>query len=169
MIYLVFYWSLLLISSVAELVHFWPAPSIFFTGFGSGSSSYKKEGFQTFKKKFRHHSFFLTRKMSFIFKYLFLNSLLSMWELTKRISLRTSSVLSKVEPEPDLNTGSDQKVPVATIVSDSHSSIPGQDPTMGLLLTVPTWPPLLFPQNWTVRNRALIRPKRLLLEQTGHF
>ena len=38
-----------------------------------------------------------------------------MWELTKRIpvSLRTSSVLSKVEPEADLNTGygSDQKVP----------------------------------------------------------
>ena len=85
--------------------------------------------------------------MSFIFKYLFLNSLLSMWELAKRISLRTSSVLSKVEPEPDLNTGSDQKVPVATIVSDPHSSNPGQDPTMGLLLTVPTWPPLLFPQN----------------------
>ena len=85
--------------------------------------------------------------MSFIYKYSFLNSLLSMWELTKRISLRTSSVLSKVEPEPDLNTGSDQKVPVATIVSDPHSSIPGQDPTMGLLLTVPTWPPLLFPQN----------------------
>ena len=121
------------------------------------------------KKKFWYHSFFLTRKISFIHKYSFLNSLLSMWELTKRISLRTSSVLSKVEPEPDLNTGSDQKVPVATIVSDPHSLIPGQDPTMGLLLTVPTWPPLLFPQNWTVRNRALIRPKRLLLEQTGHF
>ena len=36
-----------------------------------------------------------------------------MWELTKRISLRTLSVLSKVEPEPDLHTGSgfDQKVP----------------------------------------------------------
>ena len=36
-----------------------------------------------------------------------------MWELTKRMSLRTSSVLSKVEPEPDLLTGSgsDQKVP----------------------------------------------------------
>ena len=34
-----------------------------------------------------------------------------MWELTKRISLRILSVLSKVEPEPDLYTGSDQKVP----------------------------------------------------------
>ena len=34
-----------------------------------------------------------------------------MWELTKRISLRTSSVFSKVEPEPDLHTGFDQKVP----------------------------------------------------------
>ena len=27
-----------------------------------------------------------------------------MWELTKRISLRTSAVLSKVEPDPDLYT-----------------------------------------------------------------
>ena len=36
-----------------------------------------------------------------------------MLELTKRISFRISSVLSKVEPEPDLHTGygSDQKVP----------------------------------------------------------
>ena len=35
-----------------------------------------------------------------------------MWELTKRTSLRISSVLSIVEPEPDLCTGSgsDQKV-----------------------------------------------------------
>ena len=81
---------------------------------GSGSSSYKKEGFQPLKF-FKHHSFFLTRKMSFI-SIRFLNCLLSMWELTKRISLRISSVLSKVEPEPepDLYTspGSDQKVPV---------------------------------------------------------
>ena len=39
-----------------------------------------------------------------------------MWELTKRISLRTSFVLSKVETEPDLKTGSgsDQKVPAPT-------------------------------------------------------
>ena len=29
-----------------------------------------------------------------------------MWELTKRLSLRTSSGLSKVEPEPDFYTGS---------------------------------------------------------------
>ena len=36
-----------------------------------------------------------------------------MWELTKRISLRILSDLSKVEPEPDPYTGSysDQKVP----------------------------------------------------------
>ena len=36
-----------------------------------------------------------------------------MCELTKRISLKISSVLSKVDPEPDLCTGSgsDQKVP----------------------------------------------------------
>ena len=34
-----------------------------------------------------------------------------MWELTKRISLWISSVLSSVEPEPDLCTASDQKVP----------------------------------------------------------
>ena len=31
-------------------------------------------------------------------------------ERTERISLRISSVLSKVEPEPDLPTGSDRKV-----------------------------------------------------------
>ena len=37
-----------------------------------------------------------------------------MWELTKRITLRILSVLSKVEPEPDLYTGSDQKVPAPT-------------------------------------------------------
>ena len=39
-----------------------------------------------------------------------------MWELTKRISLRILSVLSKVEPKPDLYTGSgsDQKVPAPT-------------------------------------------------------
>ena len=37
-----------------------------------------------------------------------------MWELTKRISLRISSVLSMVEPEPDLrnSSGSEKKVPV---------------------------------------------------------
>ena len=35
-----------------------------------------------------------------------------MLEQMKRISIRISSVLSKVEPEPDLPTGSDQKVPV---------------------------------------------------------
>ena len=46
--------------------------------------------------------------MSFMISIRFLNSLVSMWELTKRIFLRTSSVLSKVEP--DLYTGSDQKV-----------------------------------------------------------
>ena len=34
-----------------------------------------------------------------------------MWELTKRISLRIFSFLSKVEPEPDLYSCSDQKVP----------------------------------------------------------
>ena len=37
-----------------------------------------------------------------------------MWELTKRILLRISSVLSKVEPEPDLCSGSDKKVPAPT-------------------------------------------------------
>ena len=39
-----------------------------------------------------------------------------MWELTKRITLRISSVLSMVKPEPDLCTGSssDQKVPAPT-------------------------------------------------------
>ena len=63
----------------------------FFTD--SGSNSYKKE----------------LEKCHLFISIRFLNSLLSMWELTKRISLRTSSVLSKVEPEPDLYTGSDPK------------------------------------------------------------
>ena len=43
------------------------APSIFFTGSGPGSSSNKKEVFKPFKKKFKLHSFFLTRKISFIY------------------------------------------------------------------------------------------------------
>ena len=34
-----------------------------------------------------------------------------MLEQTQRISFRNSSVLCKVEPELDLHTGSDQKVP----------------------------------------------------------
>ena len=34
-----------------------------------------------------------------------------MLEQTKRMSFRISSDLSKVEPEPDLHTGSGQKVP----------------------------------------------------------
>ena len=37
-----------------------------------------------------------------------------MLKRTERISFRISSVLSKVEPEPDLHTGSDQKVPAPT-------------------------------------------------------
>ena len=37
-----------------------------------------------------------------------------MWELTKRILLRISSVLSQGEPEPDLYSGSDKKVPAPT-------------------------------------------------------
>ena len=87
----------------------------FYSGAGAGERvpAPGQRRLSTIKKMFKLHSFFLTRKMSFISKYSFFknNSLLSMWELTKRISLRTSSVLSKVEPEPDLNTGSDQKVP----------------------------------------------------------
>ena len=40
-----------------------------------------------------------------------------MLEQTKRISFRISSVFIKVEPEPDLSTGSgsDQKVPAPTV------------------------------------------------------
>ena len=40
-----------------------------------------------------------------------------MLEQTKRISFRISSVLSKVEPEPDLptGTGSDQNVPALAL------------------------------------------------------
>ena len=37
-----------------------------------------------------------------------------MLEKMKRISFRMSSVLSKVEPEPGLHPGSDQKVPAPT-------------------------------------------------------
>ena len=37
-----------------------------------------------------------------------------MLKRTERISFRISSVLSKVEPEPDLHTSSDQKVPAPT-------------------------------------------------------
>ena len=59
----------------------------------------KKIRHSTIKSFVRHYVFFLTRKMSFIYRFRFLNSLLSMWALTKRISLRISSVLSKVEPE----------------------------------------------------------------------
>ena len=60
-------------TSVAEPVYFWPAPapSIFFTG--SGSSSYKKKALN--HKKCKQNSFFLTRKISFIFSICFLNSL----------------------------------------------------------------------------------------------
>ena len=69
-----------------------------------------KRRLSTIKIFVKHHYFFLTRKMPFI-SIRFLNNLLSMWKLTKRISLRTSSVLCKVEPEPVLYTGSGQKVP----------------------------------------------------------
>ena len=55
--------------------------------------------------------------MSFIYKYWFLNSLLSMWELSKRISLRTSSVLYEVEPERNLYTGSGSATLILTRVS----------------------------------------------------
>ena len=46
-------------SSVAEPVHFWPAParSIFFTG----SGSFKKRRLSTIKIVLKQHSFFLTR------------------------------------------------------------------------------------------------------------
>ena len=112
-------------------VFFSPTPGIFFTDSGYFFHRYryrlrlrfrlqlqKKVGrLSTIKIFLKQHSFFLTRKNSFIYYYLFFKygSLLSMWELTKRISLRISSVLSKVEPEPDLNTGygSDQKVPAS--------------------------------------------------------
>ena len=72
-----------------------------------------KRRLSTIKIFVKHHYFFLTRKMPFI-SIRFLNNLLSMWKLTKRISLRTSSVLPKVEPEPDLYTGSFQKVPTGS-------------------------------------------------------
>ena len=45
-----------------------------------------------------------------------------MWELTKRISLRNSPVLYKVEPEPDLYTGfgSDQKYRLRPVPAPQH-------------------------------------------------
>ena len=60
----------ILVPSVAEPVHFWTAPasSIFFTG--SGTCSNIKEGFQP--QNFFFQLFFLTGKMSFIYKYSFL-------------------------------------------------------------------------------------------------
>ena len=76
----------------------------------------KKRRLSTITFFFKHHSF-ITRKMSCTYKYWFLNSLLSMWELSKRISLRTSSVLYEVEPERDLYTGSGSATLILTRVS----------------------------------------------------
>ena len=59
-----------------------------------------------------------------------------MWELTKRISLRTLSVLSKVEPEPDLSTGSGsgQKVPTPAPQHCLKSTVVGRYPVLKLQL-----------------------------------
>ena len=67
----------------------------FFTG--SGSSSYKKEGFQPLKQFLNSTPSSKLEKCHLFISIRFLNSLFSMWELTKRKSLRNSSVLSKVE------------------------------------------------------------------------
>ena len=57
-----------MVTSVTAPVSFWAAPGIFFAG--SGSSSYKK--YQVAIQPLKHffqHPIFLTRKISFIFKY----------------------------------------------------------------------------------------------------
>ena len=46
-----------------------------------------------------------------------------MLEQTKRLSFRISSVLSKVDPTPDLHTGSDQKVPAPQHCSGEQTII----------------------------------------------
>ena len=46
-----------------------------------------------------------------------------MLEQTKRISFRNSSVLSKVEQEPDLHTGSGQKAPAPTGSGSSSATL----------------------------------------------
>ena len=59
------------VNSVLELVRFWPAPGVFFTG--SGSSSYKKKAFNHLNKicTYIQHTgtMFFTRNNSFSFKY----------------------------------------------------------------------------------------------------
>ena len=47
-----------------------------------------------------------------------------MLEQTKRISLRISSVLSKVEPEPDLHTGSDSATLINRTVTREQYRMP---------------------------------------------
>ena len=57
-------------ASVAEPVHFSPAPARLRPG--SGSNFYKKKSrLSTFTNIFEQRSFFLTIKISFIYKYLF--------------------------------------------------------------------------------------------------
>ena len=62
---------------------------------------------------FLQHPTFLTRKNPLFLSILYFNycSLKSMLKPTKRISLRIFSVLSKVEPEPDLHTGPTPHLP----------------------------------------------------------
>ena len=50
----------------------------------------------------------LLEKLHLFLSISFLISILSMMDRTERISFRTSSILSKGEPEPDLYTGSDR-------------------------------------------------------------
>ena len=59
-----------------------------------------------------------------------------MLEQTKRIAFSIFSVLSKVEPEPDLNASSDQKLPApapqhctAMLVTAPHMSVHGDNTT----------------------------------------
>ena len=89
-----FYFFIYIKTSVAEPVHFWPdtAPGIFFTG----SGSYKKVGFQPLTFFLNSVPSSLLEKFDLFLSICFLNSLLSMWEQTKRISLRILSVLSTV-------------------------------------------------------------------------
>ena len=65
-----------------------------------------------------------------------------MLEQTKRISFGISSVLYKVEPEPDLYTGSGQKVPAptgfgsATLVVVTNTGYNGMPTSLGIVRTL---------------------------------
>ena len=96
-------------TSVAEPVRFWlaPAPSIFFTG---PAPAPIKNRLWTIQKNLlttvHTGTYFLTRKNSFMYKYLYLISLQSMLDQMKRITFRISFYLRWSRSwEPELGAG----------------------------------------------------------------